>query len=708
MKRLMVVSLPLLLAIPLAATAQNTVTAWNEIGMTAARASTAPGSATAGGTGIYIAYMQLAVYNAVNAIDGRFEPYKYTVDAPAGASADAAVIEASYRTLLYLLPDQAAYLEDQYNKSLATIANGDAKTNGQMVGLASANELISLRASDGRGANVPYTFPSAPTPGVWILTPGATAPQTPWVGKMRPFTFDDPAHFLPEPPPDLSSDTWARDFNEVKTLGRMNSTVRTPQQTQQALFWTDHGASQYGRMLTMMANDRHLSIPDTARLFAMSYTAYADAFIGCMNAKYTYSFWRPVTAIRNADIDGNADTTPDAAWLPLVTTPNHPEYPSAHGCVTGALAETLAAYFGTWRLPISVDSKITGTTRHFDNINDWQAEVGNARIYAGFHYRFSVRQGLILGHKVAHNLTAHYFRRVKGSDGNAGAPLSTAPDSESSPINRAVTGAAVVGSNATSSTLTTTSSVTGNWWGTFINDHVGNAHLWAPIIVTNGVISRTNFGFDTSECFYSGNITSGSVSGSTIKVNIHLLDNFSAGAYLNLSGTVSSSNTMSGAFTVGKTFCSFMPSSGTWKMNRVAKVSGTWVGWTKKSGSSTTQSFKLALNQRSNVGPLNTFNSYVNRSATPMDITVSSSAFQVTGNFQSSSSRCVSSAALALSSVLTGGIGGLQINFGTNASTGVRFYGELTGIGASKMRGTYRLASGPCKGQTGTFSLSRV
>jgi hypothetical protein len=402
-----------LLLISSAAAAQNLITVWNNAGIVAARASTALGSATAGGTGIYMAYMNLAVYNAVNAIDGRFRPYKYSLNAPAGASADAAVVEAGYRMLVYLLPDQATFLTAQYNSSLAAIPDGDAKTKGQILGLASANALIALRANDGRGASMPYTFPSVPTPGIWILTPGATVPQTPWVGQMRPFTFDDPARFLPEPPPDLGSDTWAQDYNEVRALGELNSTARTPEKTQQAQFWLDHGASQYGRMLSTIAIQRHLNVPDTARLFAMSYTAYADAFIGCMNAKYTYSFWRPVTAVQNGDIDGNSDTVADPSWFPLVPTPNHPEYPSAHSCVTGALAETLAAFFGTSKLRISIDSVVTGTTHNFGNIQDWQTEVGNARIYAGFHYRFSVRQGLILGHKVAHNLDAHYFRLVR-------------------------------------------------------------------------------------------------------------------------------------------------------------------------------------------------------------------------------------------------------------------------------------------------------
>ncbi len=414
MKRTALTMVTTLLLSSLTAIAQNPITAWNDIGITAARASTALGSATAGGTGIYMAYVHLAAYNAVNATDGRFQPYKYSLPVTPDASADAAAIEASYRVLLYLLPDQAAVLTTQYNNSLAAIPDGAPKTKGQILGLASANALIALRVGDGRGATVPYTFPTVPMPGVWILTPGATAPQTPWVGQMRPFTFDDPARFLPdEPPPDLGSKTWADDYNQVKALGALNSTDRTAWQTEVGRFWMDHGASQYGRMLRAIAGQRQLSVSDSARLFAMSYAAYADSFVGCMNAKYHFSFWRPVTAIQNGDIDGNPDTVADPNWLPLATTPNHPEYPAAHGCVTGALAETLAAFFGTPNLPISVDSTITGTTHTFTSIREWQKEVEVARIYAGFHYHHSLVQGFVLGHKVAHNLVTNYFRPVR-------------------------------------------------------------------------------------------------------------------------------------------------------------------------------------------------------------------------------------------------------------------------------------------------------
>ena len=400
------------------ATAQNAVTNWNNIAITAARASkVAPGSTSGSTTAIYVAYVELAVYNAVNAIDGSFEPYRYSLTAPAGASADAAAIEAAYQTLIRLFPDQKQYLDTQYGDPLvgiASIADSPAKTDGQSVGFVSAITLLTLRANDGRAANVPYSFPSTVFAGVWIPTPpGFLAPATPWAGKMQPFTFDDPGQFLPEPPPDLGSQTWADDYNQVKALGAKDITVRTPEQTEIGLFWTEHTTFQYGRMLREKAIEFNLSLADSARLFAMAYAASADATIGCWNAKYYYSFWRPVTAIRNGDIDGNPDTVADPGWGALGTTPNHPEYPSAHGCTTGAVADVLKSYFGTPNFQISLFSSVTNTTHDFENIREWQKEVEFARIYTGFHYHHSMVQGFVLGHKVAHHVVTNYFRPVR-------------------------------------------------------------------------------------------------------------------------------------------------------------------------------------------------------------------------------------------------------------------------------------------------------
>jgi hypothetical protein len=396
--------------LPLDSQAQNVVTQWNDIAITQARASTAPGATSSGATSLYVAYVELAVYNSVVAIKGRFEPYEYSVPAPRDASPEAAAVEAAYRMLLHLLPDRAAELTASYNLSMAAIPDGPCKTAGQSVGLSSANMLISLRAGDGLGVPWPYTYPSTPEPGVYIPTPGVTSLVTPWAGQMRPFTFNNPAQFLPdEPPTPLKSREWAEDYNEVKLLGAVDSTVRTPAQTEIGLFWTDHTTAQYGRMLQLLAMQENMNVLNSSRLMAMSFTSLADAYIGCFNAKYHFSFWRPVTAIRNGNIDGNELTVADSAWTPLGATPGHPEYPAAHACLTGSLANTLEHYFGTPHVHLTVSSAVTSTTHYFQNVHELEREIEGARIYAGFHYHHSLIQGFLLGHKVSENVTAHYF-----------------------------------------------------------------------------------------------------------------------------------------------------------------------------------------------------------------------------------------------------------------------------------------------------------
>ena len=202
--------------------------------------------------------------------------------------------------------------------------------------------------------------------------------------------------------------TWIDDYNQVMTLGALNSTVRTPQQTEIGLFWTEHTGQQYARAFRNLATQKGLRTSDTARLMAMLWAGYSDAGIGCWNAKFTFSFWRPVTAIQAGG--GNAALTGDPSWLPLANTPSHPEYPAAHGCVTGAVSTILAGYFGTRNLTFSVDSKVTGNTHTFTSTNDLMHEVEAARIYAGFHYHHSVIQGRVLGLKVGNQVVQQYFR----------------------------------------------------------------------------------------------------------------------------------------------------------------------------------------------------------------------------------------------------------------------------------------------------------
>jgi len=416
-RTIMILSLALLLCG--AAAAQNPVIDWNAIAVTAAlnaNQTISPVSSASGGTSLYLAYVHLAIYNAVNAIDHRFQPYGPEITAPTGASVDAAVISAAYNTLVFYLPDQSSFLNTQYTAALALIPNSQAKDDGIVVGKDAADAIIAMRAGDGRGANVPYPFPSVPTAGVWIPTPPARLlPQSPWVGQMVPFAMSSASQFLPdEPPPALTSQDWVDDYNQVKALGAVNSTVRTAQQTEVGLFWTEQTSKQYARAFRALAVGRALNTSDTARLFAMVWTAVADSFIGCWNAKYHFSFWRPVTAIQNGGIDGNSATVPDPTWMPLGITPNHPEYPSAHGCLTGAVAGILKGYFGTPNVDFTVSSTVFNPVHvhTFNSTKDLEQEVEGARIYIGFHYHHSVVQGIVLGQHVAQQVLVNFFQPV--------------------------------------------------------------------------------------------------------------------------------------------------------------------------------------------------------------------------------------------------------------------------------------------------------
>ena len=278
--------------------------------------------------------------------------------------------------LMHLLPDRATALTAAYASSIAAIPDCVSKTASPSAGLSPRTCSSPLRTGDGL-AFPGRTHPSTPEPGVYIPTPGVTSLVTPWAGQMTPFTFSNPAQFLPdEPPPALSSRKWAADYNEVKLLGAVNSTVCTPAQTEIGLFWTDHTTAQYGGMLELLAVQKHLSLLESSRLMAMSFTSLADAYIGCFNAKYHFSFWRPVTAIRNGDIDSNQLTIADPTWISLGTTPGHPEYPAAaHACLTGSLANTLERYLGTPRVHLTVTSAVTHTTHEFRNVHELEREI---------------------------------------------------------------------------------------------------------------------------------------------------------------------------------------------------------------------------------------------------------------------------------------------------------------------------------------------
>ena len=385
--------------------AQNVVVQWNAIATTTI-INNAKGASVA--SGVWLAYVHLAVFDAVNATDHRFQPYLFTTDPPVGTSQDAAAVAAAHGILVNYFPAQQASLDAQFTASLAAIS--DTATNiatGVALGEASARALIAARASDGLLANIPYTPPVGP--GFWQPTPPAFAsPLTPWLGQMVPFTMTRPGQFFPEEGPTrLNSEEWIDDYNETRALGALNSTVRTPEQTEIGLFWTEHTGQQYARAFRNLATQKGLNTSDSARLMAMLWSGYADAGIGCWNAKFFFSFWRPVTAIHAGG--GNPELLADPNWAPLAATPAHPEYPAAHGCVTGAVSTILKGYFGTADLQFSVDSLVTHTTHNFDSTRDLMDEVEHARIYAGFHYHHSVIQGKVLGRKVAHQLLERFF-----------------------------------------------------------------------------------------------------------------------------------------------------------------------------------------------------------------------------------------------------------------------------------------------------------
>lgn len=325
---------------------------------------------------------------------------------------DAAAVAAAHRVLVNYFPDQQNDLDGRFTASLSAIsADPAARDAGVAVGEAAAAALIAARTGDGLEADVPYNPGSGP--GSWIPTPPAfAAAATPWLGQMRPFTMSTAADFRPDGPTPLGSEPWKRDYNLTRLLGGVNSTIRSAAESEIGLFWTEHTGQQYARAFGYLADNYGLSVPDTAKLMAMLWTGFADAAIGCFEAKYTYGFWRPVTAIPAGG--GNSALQGDSAWLPLGTTPNHPEYPAAHGCVTGAVSTLMAGYFGTTKAHIVVDSTAfqDGVHTHtFEDTRDFMDEVFWARIYAGFHYHHSLEDGRQLGETIAGEILRTHFRQ---------------------------------------------------------------------------------------------------------------------------------------------------------------------------------------------------------------------------------------------------------------------------------------------------------
>jgi hypothetical protein len=369
---------------------------------------------------VYTAYVQAAVYDAVTKIEGRYVLYHDFSADPDGASPEAAVAAAARTTLDHYLPDQAASVDAQYAAYLLTLPDA-GKNAGVAVGEAAANDIIALRTGDGRNApTATYGDPTLPvTAGKWQVVPPATTAATPWLAFMRPFMLESPSQFRSAPPPDLGSERYADDLNETKAYGAKDSALRTPEQTATAYFWNANNINQDVQAFRDVAIQHGMDLVDTARLLAMGELVAADAAIACWDSKYHYLFWRPYTAIRHADLDGNPATEPDPGWLPLLNTPNHPESPAAHGCFTGALGEVVAKALHTRRIDLTVWGATNGgatltTTRNFGTVKELDDEVVNARVWIGFHYRHSGIAGVRLGREVAHWTLQRYFRPIRG------------------------------------------------------------------------------------------------------------------------------------------------------------------------------------------------------------------------------------------------------------------------------------------------------
>ena len=395
--------------------AQNVVTDWASIIQPAVLSNPSGGARSPGTAEILHATIQLAMYDAAMAIEGGYTPFAATLSAPAGADVRAAVATAAYETALArVAPSQISYLNAQYAAYMAGIPDGQPKTDGIQIGHDASAAMLALRANDGYDNIVLYQCTSFPLPiGEFEPNGGCgTQPVDAKVGQISPFTYSHPEKFRPDGPSPLTSDEYTADFIETRDYGRSNSAIRSAEQTDIVFFWSENTYNQLSRSLTSLAIARGLNVREAARFLAMTHCSAADSAIAGFAAKYYYRAWRPRTAIPLADLDGNPNTDPDPTWTPLLTV-NHPEYPSGHSFFTTAVTDAVAAYFGTnkvsWTLTTTAPQAVV-TSRTYKDVNTLMREVDNARIWAGLHWRHSMRHGAQIGRKVAQHVTRNYFQ----------------------------------------------------------------------------------------------------------------------------------------------------------------------------------------------------------------------------------------------------------------------------------------------------------
>jgi len=348
------------------------------------------------------AIVDAAIYDAVNAIDRTHEPYLISVRAPRDASETAAANAAARTALDELYPAEQSTIDAQYVAELAKVADGPAKDQGIGIGEQVAADLLAIRANDGSSIT-PAPFVPGTAPGDFRPTPpNFPIPVFTTWGQVTPFVLDSGSQFRPVPPPALTSDAYADAINEVQSLGSATSTTRTPEQTEIGKFWNPPIQNFWNQIADEVATAHHTDLPTTARLFAALNLSFADSAIAFYDAKYTYQLWRPVTAIRLADSDGNPNTVADPNWLPLAgNTPADPSYPGAHSTISAAGADVLASFFGDNQSFAVTSPALPGVTRSFDSFSAAATEAGLSRIYAGVHTRLDHVAGLTLGHDIA-------------------------------------------------------------------------------------------------------------------------------------------------------------------------------------------------------------------------------------------------------------------------------------------------------------------
>ena len=382
-----------ILLVGLAGTASaDVVTDWNETAVAAGY--TAQQGPPAHGR--IVAMVHLAMFEALNSIEPRYRPYRARLPAAPGASPDAAAASAAHYVLVRVYPGQVKELDKALQASLSAVTDATSRANGIRLGEQSGAAMLAERSKDGMGA--PDTYRPFTAPGQYVPT---VLPAVSSWGAVRPFALKSANQFRPAAPYALSSAQWAKDYDEVKRMGAKAGSARSAEQTEIARFWELTGAACYFPIVRQLSAAKRLDVMENGRLFALAAMATADAFIAVFDAKYTYNFWRPVTAIRNGDRHGNDAIERDAAWEPFIPTPMHPEYPCAHCISAQAAATVLQASFGdaipTVRL---TSSTAPGVTRSFAKLSDYVAEVIDARVYDGVHYRTSGEVGAEMGRRI--------------------------------------------------------------------------------------------------------------------------------------------------------------------------------------------------------------------------------------------------------------------------------------------------------------------